>query len=232
MTLPERGPAGEGSPPARDHARALARTSLDRGEPTAWFEHLYAEAAAGQTTVPWADLCPHALLQRWLAGPPSPGRGRSALVVGCGLGDDTEAVARRGWAVTAFDISPTAIAWCRRRFPRSRVAYEVADLLHPPRAWIGAFALVVEVYTLQALPPGPRGQAMDSLARLVEPRGSLLLITRAREPHEEAGELPWPLTREELQRLEGAGLQPLEFDDLLDTGDPPVRRFRVRFRRP
>ncbi|MCC5670705.1 class I SAM-dependent methyltransferase [Nostoc sp. CHAB 5784] len=41
--------------------------------------------------------------------------GQKALVIGCGLGDDAEAIASLGFEVTAFDISPTAIAWCQER---------------------------------------------------------------------------------------------------------------------
>ena len=76
---------------------------------------------------------PHEELVRWLdaAGPLG---GRRALVVGCGLGDDAVEVARRGAATTAFDLSPTAVAWCRRRFPDAPVTWTTADLLATPPA--------------------------------------------------------------------------------------------------
>lgn len=45
------------------------------------------------------------------------GEGLSAVVVGCGLGDDAEALAAAGFAVTAFDVSGSAIAWAKERFP-------------------------------------------------------------------------------------------------------------------
>src|ERR1017187_7080256 len=77
---------------------------------------------------------------------------RGALVVGCGLGEDAEYIARLGYATTAFDIALTAIAAARSRFPGSPVEYQVADLLAPPPWWSHAFALVVESTTLQALP--------------------------------------------------------------------------------
>src|SRR6185369_8168068 len=50
----------------RTRARALANESVTRGEPTAWFETLYSEAAAGSTVVPWADLVPNPHLVAWL----------------------------------------------------------------------------------------------------------------------------------------------------------------------
>ncbi|MDZ7952448.1 hypothetical protein [Nostoc sp. DedQUE09] len=36
--------------------------------------------------------------------------GQKALVIGCGLGDDAEALAHLGFEVTTFDISPTAMS--------------------------------------------------------------------------------------------------------------------------
>ena len=52
---------------------------------------------------------------------------QKALIIGCGLGDDAEALAKLGFEVTAFDISTSAIAWCQQRFPDSTVNYLVAD---------------------------------------------------------------------------------------------------------
>src|SRR5262249_60146057 len=134
-------------------ARQLAAESIARGDPTGWFEPLYAAAEQGATTVPWADLAPYPGLVSTLAG--VPGRG-SALVVGCGLGDDAEHVASLGFTTVAFDVSPTAIASARRRFPRSAGEYVTADLLPPPGIWARVFDLVVEVFTLQGLTGGGR----------------------------------------------------------------------------
>jgi 2-polyprenyl-3-methyl-5-hydroxy-6-metoxy-1,4-benzoquinol methylase len=49
--------------------------------------------------------------------------------VQCGYGDDAHWLAARGCAVTAFDISPTAVAAAENRFPPSPVVCKVADLL-------------------------------------------------------------------------------------------------------
>jgi 2-polyprenyl-3-methyl-5-hydroxy-6-metoxy-1,4-benzoquinol methylase len=106
-------------------------------------------------SVPWAAPAPSPHLLDWLDGGFVELSGRKVLVIGCGLGDDAEAVATRGAMVTAFDIAPSAIAAARRRFPASLVCYEVADLLQPPAAWHGEFDLIVEIGTLQVLPGGP-----------------------------------------------------------------------------
>ena len=70
-------------------------------------------------------------------------------MVGCGLGYDAEFLAGRGFAVTAFDLAPTAIAGAKRLYPDSRVTYLAADLLDLPAAWAGGFDLVVEADTVQ-----------------------------------------------------------------------------------
>lgn len=211
----------------RRYARQLAAESIARGDPTGWFEPLYAAAEQGATTVPWADLAPYPGLVSTLAG--VPGRGR-ALVVGCGLGDDAEHVASLGFTTVAFDVSPTAIASARRRFPRSAVEYVTADLLSPPGIWARAFDLVVEVFTLQVLTGGARRTAAAQLARMVAPGGRLLLIARARDEHEDPGQMPWPLTRAEIESFRRYGLAEQFIVDFLDDG--LVRRWRAWFTLP
>jgi len=145
---------------SRAKARQLADAALRRGEPLVWFEELYAEVeSASLSSVPWADLEPNPNLVAWLDRSKIDGRGRRALKVGCGLGDDAEELARRGFDVVAFDVSPSAICIAKRRFPESPVRYEVADLFDSPD-WVGGFDLVLESYTLQVLPPSLRLEAM------------------------------------------------------------------------
>jgi len=213
----------------RTRARSLAQDSLARGDAVGWFERLYAEAERGEAVVPWADLAPNPHVVAWLARE-APPAGR-ALDVGCGLGDTAEELARRGFDVVAFDVSPSAIAAARRRFPQSRVDWRAADLLALPGDFTGAFDLVVECYTLQVLPPEARAQAVASLRRALAPGGALLVVARGREPEEPKGEMPWPLTRAEVEAIAGAGLRLVAFEDFVDDEDPPVRRFRALFRR-
>ena len=199
----------------------------------AWFEQLYAQVdSSGLSVVPWADLKPNPNLVSWLDREQVDGRGKSALVVGCGLGDDAEGLSRLGFRVTAFDISPSAIGMAAQRFPNSEVEYVTADLFHPPVDWTRRFDLVHEAYTLQVLPRVLRSKAMGQLASFVSPGGMLLLIARARDETEEPGEMPWPLTRAELEAVYSFGLEEIAVEDYFDSEKPPVRRFRAAFGRP
>ncbi len=216
--------------PDRTRARALATESVGRGDAVGWFEQLYAEARRGDAVVPWADLAPNPHVVAWLdRALPEPGR---VLDVGSGLGDTAEELARRGFDVVAFDVSPTAVDEASRRFPESRVDYRVADLLQLPATLTGAFDLVVECYTLQVLPPDARAHAIASLRRAVAPGGTLLVVARGREPEEPPGQMPWPLLRAEVEGIAGDDLVLASLEDFVDDEEPPVRRFRAVFRRP
>jgi SAM-dependent methyltransferase len=213
----------------RARAKKLAHEYIQQGDPTGWFEVLYAGAQGDAQAIQWADMTPNPNLIDWLAAHPVQGAGKKALVIGCGLGDDAEELAQRGFAVTAFDIADTAIAWCQQRFPDSRVTYVAADVVHPPVDWSHAFDFVLESYTLQVLPPEVRKQAIQQISSLLAPGGTLLVICRGREPEEDPGTMPWPLTVEDCALFEIHGLHLVRFEDYLDQETPPRRRFRVQY---
>lgn len=215
----------------RKLARELAAESIKRGQPMDWFETLYGRAKGDEGGIPWADMTVNPNLQTWLEHKGVDAAGRKAMVVGCGLGDDAEALAALGFQVTAFDVSQTCIEWCRRRFPDSRVDYRVADLLSPPPEWRRTFDFVLEIYTLQALPVELREAAIHSIGECVATEGTLLVIARGRDETEDSGNMPWPLTRSELDQFCRVGLTEMNFEDFKDAEDPPVRRFRIEYRR-
>lgn len=173
-----------------------------------FFEAFYAEAGEDFDRIPWARLAPRPQLVKWLDAHP-PAAGTRAVVVACGLGDDAEELARRGCAVDAFDISPTAIAAARRRFPDSAVDYRVADLFELPAEWRGAFGIVVEVMTVQSLPEALHAGAIDVITGLVAPGGTLLVRAATRAEDEPWDTRPWPLRPSELARFEAGGLRRL-----------------------
>ena len=212
--------------PDRERLRELQAEFERRGDTTGWFEALYREGLANPDLIPWARGAPRPELTAWFERERPDLSGRTCLVVGCGLGDDAEFLAANGGRVTSFDIAPTAVEWCRRRFPESSVEYVTADLLAPPAEWRGAFEFVYECNTLQTMRADVRLRAMASLAGLVRPGGRLLVICRGREPDEHLAEVPWPLTRAELSEFGRLGLVERSFHDAV-TED--VRRFVVLY---
>lgn len=216
----------------RETARDFARRFIEKNDPLGWFEALYEKADGETEIIPWADMAPSPNLIQWLDTHRIAGTRPSALEIGCGLGDNAEELARRGFAVTAFDISETVVQWSKKRFSGSTVSYEVRDLFKPPGAWQGAFDFVLESYTLQVLPPELRIRAIRSISRFVAPGGTLLVICRGRESEEDPGKMPWPLTKRELTSFQKFELDEVRFEDFLDDEEPPVRRFRVAYNRP
>jgi SAM-dependent methyltransferase len=214
-----------------EETRRLAAASLADDEPTRWFERLYVAADEGEAIVPWDRGAPHPLFVEWAAARRLEGHGRRALVVGAGFGEDAEYLARLGFATVAFDISATAVRAARERFPASTVEYVTADLLAAPAEWRAAFDLVVEIFTVQALPDALRTRATEAVAGLVAPGGTLI-ITAARD--EDDGPMqgpPWPLTRREVEAFGSTGLRAVRIEDLGHAGDPAARRWRAEFNR-
>jgi SAM-dependent methyltransferase len=195
------------------------------------FEEMYAAAGDDLGSVPWANLEPFPMLVEWLDGEGA-AVGGSALVIGCGYGDDAEELAARGFAVSAFDFSPTAISRARERFPDSPVDYRVADLFDLPAEWRERFDLAIEIRTLQSLPVAERESGAAAIAATVAPGGRLWLFALGRASHAPGETRPWPVVPEELAVLERAGLawesrreEPLTADlyDVIGTLRRPPR---------
>ena len=154
-----------------EETRRLAGESLSAQDATGWFERLYVAALDGAAVVPWDRDGPNRLLVEWAEAHALAGGGRRALVVGAGLGADSEFVAALGFDTVAFDVSATAIQTTRGRYSESTVEYLAADLLEPPAGWRAAFELVVESLTVQSLPDSIRPAAIARVAELVGPAG-------------------------------------------------------------
>lgn len=215
----------------RRYVEQLANEALEKSEPSAWFEVLYASAKGDAAQVPWAKLTPHPYLQDWLHTHQLSGEGKTALVIGCGLGDDAEALAQQGFAVTAFDISPTAIAWCQQRFPHSTVNYVVADLLAIPAQWDSGFDFVFECRNIQALPLTVRPAVISAVASMVAVGGRLLMITRFQETEAAPSGPPWPLSDSELLQLANWGLQPVERIEFFESEQIDVKQLRIEYQK-
>jgi SAM-dependent methyltransferase len=214
---------------AREHVKELAAEYAAKGDATGWFEALYKEAAGNNEVIPWADLEPNRFFREWAEKTGLAGKGRSALVVGCGLGDDARFLDDLGFKVTAFDISRTAIEWARRLHQETDISFVAADLFDTPKEWYQAFEFVLEIYTIQPLPLEMRSKVIDAIANFAAFQGRLVVVTRGRPDDEEPTELPWPLSRRELSRFETNGFKQIHFEEAPGDEDTPVPRFVVEY---
>ena len=192
---------------SRARTKELQREFAERGDVLGWFDALYKESSGNNEKIPWADLEPNHYFRTWAESTGLKGEGRRALVIGSGLGDDAKYLHDLGFRVTGFDISPTAIEWAKRLHADTDIRFEVADLFDPPAEWIkNGFDFVLEIYTIQPLPLEMRPKVMDSIAKFVGENGRLVIVTRGRDDDEVPDEVPWPVSRRDLSRLEESGL--------------------------
>lgn len=212
----------------RAHAREIAEGHLEKGDDYGWFEALYAEAAGDAEHIPWGDLVPNRFLVEWEEGSPLSGEGKNAMVVACGLGDDADFLADRGFTVTAFDVSETAIEWAKKLYPSEKIEFEQADLFDLPAEWTGDFDLVLDVYTVQALPPHLREKAIKSICGLVKSGGELIAVTRLRDEGEILEGPPWPLSDSDVRSIEAFGFYLKDRKEF--AGDEDIPQTRAVFR--
>ncbi|TCM38179.1 bifunctional 2-polyprenyl-6-hydroxyphenol methylase/3-demethylubiquinol 3-O-methyltransferase UbiG [Kribbella sp. VKM Ac-2568] len=215
-------------------SRRFAHESLEKEDPTGWFERLYSAAEDGQAVVPWDRGGAHPLLSDWVQTAEPDGTGKQALVVGAGTGWDAELVADLGYETIAFDISPTAIETAKRAHPNTKATYQTADLLNPPADWHRAFDLVVEIYTVQALPIALQAEATKRVGEFVRVGGSLLVIAAARaddEPDAAVEGPPWPLTRAGIDAFAIGDLRLIQLDRSPSPNDPTIYRWRAEYLR-
>ena len=173
----------------------------------------------------------HRLFAEWLGTHPLKGHEKTALVVGCGMGDDAVELETRGFDVTAFDVSDSAINYCKKRFPDSGVNFVQADLFDPPAKWTGNFDFVLEIYTVQAVPPIYEKKAIRNIAGFVAPDGQLLVIAEvgAGERSFEKGP-PWLLTPEHVDSFVSDDLSVID-RHVSKTGDDGASSYITTFHR-
>ena len=210
----------------------MVRDFQQRDDPLGWFDRIYSDAKGDHNAVFWADLAPSSYLIEWLKNNPLKNKRKRAIAIGCGVGDDAEAMAAYGYEVTAFDIAPTAIALCKNRYKKSNVHYLVADLFEYPEEWSEGFDLVYECNTIQVLPGKYRKQAMDAMISLMVKGGTLLVSCRSREIGEQENDIPLPLDKKEIDEFVRSGLKEERFLAYNDTQEPSVPHFFVTYMKP
>lgn len=178
-------------------------------EATSWFDDHYKEAKKELSAVAWAKGTTNPLLQEYLDTMytmPS-----KAIVIGCGLGDDANALYEAGFDVTAIDISPEAIEWAKERFGDTSIDFRVADLFDLPQELLGKFDFVFEAFTIQALPLSLRDRVITAIASLMAPKAKVLAVCNAKREGEHFDGPPWPLTTNELRLFTMKECKELEF---------------------
>ncbi len=170
----------------------------------AFFDDIYRRAGRDDSGIPWQHAVSEAMVERWLATF-DPASHRRALVVAAGLGDHAAALAERGLDVVAFDRSPAAVAWAEERHPGAGVAWTVADLFDPPAAWSGSFDLVLEVFTIQSIPPADQARAAAMVASFLSPGGLLVIVALLGDGVLPPSGPPWALDPSTLTALQEAG---------------------------
>ena len=204
--------------------KAKVKRYQDNDDPLGWFDSIYTDAEGDYKSVFWADLEPGPYLLEWLERNSSL-QGKKAIAIGCGVGDDAEALSFAGYEVTAFDISPEAIRLCQNRYPDSKVNYLVEDLFNYPKEWAGSFDLVYECNTIQVLPGRYRVQARNAMISLMAKDAHLLVSCRSRLKGQQENDIPLPLDKVEIDGFKNCGLSEESFLSYDDTQTPNVPHF-------
>ena len=154
-----------------------------------------------EAVIPWRAQGVGPELVNWLPGR-TPGR---ALVPGCGHGEEAAFLARAGWAVTALDFSPEAVAAARATLGdwSGHLVCDDFFTFTPP----APFDLVVERAFLCALPRRCWADYGPRLARLIRPGGHLVgWFVQGDEPKGP----PFGLAPDQLEKLLGPAFRRLE----------------------
>ena len=204
-----------------DLADELGIAAVADGEPTRWYDELWSAAARGEVAT---ALGPHRPAPSWPTGWPAgwpstaPARAGRAVVVGCGLGADSEHLAAHGWRTVAFDISPAAVAAVRDRYPDSPVDYREGNLLDlgRPRRRLRPRGRDLHA-SRPCTPPCATGPWPASTADGPGRDGPVVQVVR-RDGRPVTDEPPWTLTRDEVQAVASDDVHLDSLDEVLPPG--------------
>ncbi len=98
-----------------------------------------------------------------------------ALDLGCGRGQYTPELARRGWQAVGVDYVPAAIE-AARRADEQGVAYVVNDVTDLPSADLGTFDFFLDVGCFQGLDPEQRAAEGQGVTELANVGATMLML--------------------------------------------------------
>lgn len=122
---------------------------------------------------PWEMGLPAPPLVEVLEGYRAPSAG-TALVPGCGYGNEAILLGENGWIVTAVDFAPAAAERVKRRAEGLSVSVLERDIFGLDEDFPGHFDLVLEHTCYCAIPPEMRGQYAQVMATVLKEGGILV----------------------------------------------------------
>src|SRR5215472_9590104 len=111
-----------------------------------------------------------------------------ALDLGCGRGQYTPELARRGWEAVGIDYVPAAIeAAAARARGVAGLSYVVGDVTRLPSAHLGTFDFFLDIGCFQGLRAEQRRSEAEGVSALAGPEATLLLLAFGPGPVAAAG---------------------------------------------
>ncbi|GAA1646654.1 hypothetical protein GCM10009790_29880 [Georgenia ruanii] len=104
-----------------------------------------------------------------------------ALDLGCGRGQHSARLARRGWEVVGVDVVPRAVDDARRR-RISGATFVVGDVTDLAPSELGTFDLFLDVGCFQGLNPEQRLAEGRGVSALANPGATLLMLAFGATP--------------------------------------------------
>lgn len=104
-----------------------------------------------------------------------------ALDLGCGRGQFTPELARRGWQAVGIDYVPEAIEAARHQGP-PEITYVVGDVTDLPAAGLGTFDFFLDIGCFQGFDAEQRAAVGRGVAALAKPASTLLMLAFGRTP--------------------------------------------------
>ena len=101
-----------------------------------------------------------------------------ALDLGCGRGQYTPELARRGWEAVGIDYVPAAIeAAAAKSRGAAGLSYVVGDVTQLPPAHLGTFDFFLDIGCFQGLDTGQRLSEGEGVSALANPGATVLLLS-------------------------------------------------------
>lgn len=168
----------------------------------------------------WPEVGPTPHVVRWIDRLGS-GRGKAALDLGCGEGRHTIVLARKGYAVTAFDLEPLALKKARAYLQKAglRATYVAGDALDL-RFDDAAFDLVLDYGCFHHVVTKDWPRYRRGIARVLKPGGHLLLSVFSMKFRHHPGEKrtrDWLVHRNHYDHFFTRGAVSKAFEPLFET---------------